>query len=300
MRTTDGGNEWEVVFFDTLMRSDTVDFQGVAAIDSMRAFFVAGRWPVADSFLGGQGSIVRYTYATEVAIQHKDTTYDFYGVHFVDGQNGWVVGGDDRDMDAVVLHTTNAGVNWSEQTVPSATRLLRAVEFVDAQNGWACGRSGTIIHTSDGGQTWELQSCPVDTTLFDIDFADTLSGMIAGNSVVLRTFDGGANWLRCLGGVEESRPTPARAGMRLTVTASPARGRVAFRTSELTGSFTVTLYDAAGSLVRALKLRGQGGSETVTWDGRDEAGNPARSGLYLARLSASAGTASSQFVFLRE
>jgi photosystem II stability/assembly factor-like uncharacterized protein len=275
-----------------------VDFQGLSLVGPDDGWLVAGRYPEGDSFWGGQGYIVHARADVDSFIKdlvRQDTMYDFFDVDFVDAQNGWIVGGCDRDMRAAVLHTSDGGAHWTEQLLPPGTRYLRAVDFADSVNGWACGRNGSVIHTSDGGLNWEAQYCPVDTTLFDIEFAGTQHGLIAGNSLVLYTTDGGAHWTRGLGGVAEQTTPPLQAEALVAV--SPARGRVPLRGRALQRSGRVVVRDVFGREVRVL---GCGAGDTVTWDGLDGAGRQVGNGLYLAQVRSAGETASARFVYLKE
>lgn len=206
LRTTTGGEEWEQVFLPKppFPQLDTAEYQGVWFLDHNYGFLVAGHWPQGDTFLGGQGIIAKTTNGGDSwVILRRDTTYDFYDVYFADYNTGWVVGGDDRNFRAVILHTTDGGNSWTQQTLPSGARFLRALKFISPTQGWACGRNGTIIHTSDGGNNWVLENSGADSTLFDIDFADSLRGMAAGTDVVVVTTDGGEHWSVSLIGIEE-------------------------------------------------------------------------------------------------
>lgn len=295
LKTTNGGTDWNMVFFNNPpYPSDTVDFYGLAFSSADTGWLVAGRFPEGgDTFAFGQGFITKTTdNCANWTLQLKDTVYDFFDVKCASSQEAWVVGGNDRTMNAVVLHTSDGGTSWQEQMVPTESRLLRGLEFI-GNHGWACGRNGTIIHTSDKGQTWQSQVSNVDTTLFDIDFADTLRGMVAGNSVVLVTIDGGNTWFRGLGAVGETPfpQEPARSG--LAVEQSPALGEVRFQLAGA-GLGELALYDAAGNLVRSLTVSGS----SVVWDGRDEAGQVMSSGLYLAQLRRSGQTHTARFVLL--
>ena len=71
-------------------------------------------------------------------------------------------------------------------------------------------------------------------------------------------------------------------------------------TLDAAGPARIVLYDAAGRRVRAL-LDGLcvAGENRVVWDGRDDAGQPAASGVYLARASAEGSTAVRRLVLLR-
>ncbi len=280
LHTTDGGGEWVMDFFpNPPFPGDTVDFQGLALVDGSTGYLVAGRFPEGDTFARGQGFIARHTAGGATELLRRDAVYDFYDVAIAGPARVWVVGGDDRTMRGVVLHSTDAGATWQEQTLPTGARFLRSVCFLDENNGWACGRNGTVVHTSDGGANWTLQSTGVDTTLFDIEFADAQRGMIAGNSVVLYTTDGGATWVRGFGGVAEGRAGSPRAA--LAVERNPALGSVRFAS---TGSSrgAIRVYDAAGKAVAEVP------AGVAIWDGRTSAGRKAGSGLYFARRGAEA------------
>ncbi len=66
---------------------------------------------------------------------------------------------------------------------------------------------------------------------------------------------------------------------------NPARGACALRlTLGRTSEVEVVLFDVAGRLLRTLsQARFEPGEHVVAWDGRDERGEPAASGLYLVR-----------------
>lgn len=295
LHTTDGGAEWRLEIFTDPQYPPYVDFQGLALVGQQSGWLVAGRYPEEDSFWGGQGFIVRVHESGGELVKElvrRDTMYDFFDVAFADAQTGWVVGGYDRTMRGCVLRTTDGGTNWDEQALPAGARYLRAVHFVDDRHGWACGRNGTIIRTTDGGTNWEMQYCPSDTTLFDIEFADTERGIVVGNSIVMYTTDGGAHWIRSFGGIgEDVASRPEVAGWRVQ---SPVRGRVDMGPPPASPGVVVRVYDASGRVVRRLT-----GASVAFWDGRDDAGRPVKSGLYLARVE-DAAPATVRFVYVRE
>uniref|UniRef100_A0A7C4CBE3 Photosynthesis system II assembly factor Ycf48/Hcf136-like domain-containing protein n=1 Tax=candidate division WOR-3 bacterium TaxID=2052148 RepID=A0A7C4CBE3_UNCW3 len=295
LRTSDGGGTWEMVILPTPpFRFDSTEFQGVCLVDEQNVWLAAGRFPIADSWTTGQGYIAHSTdFGENWQLVRRDTAFDFFDIHFADGQAGWVVGGDDRNMRAVVLHTPDGGATWNEQPVPPGARYLRGLCFVSSMQGWACGRNGTIIHTSDGGQTWVLQPTFVDTTFFDIEFADSLNGMAAGNSLVVKTTDGGQTWARCFGGVAEEPLQPRASRPALAAEPNPARGRVRFSTRRAGSGPSdgrILIHRADGRLVRALN------AASAVWDGRNEQGEVCRAGVYVARMERDGEPA--RFVFV--
>lgn len=74
---------------------------------------------------------------------------------------------------------------------------------------------------------------------------------------------------------------------------------IAFRLPER-GNVRLAVYDASGALVRRL-LDGvlEQGKHSATWDGRDGAGRPAGSGVYLCRLEAGTGALTRKMILLK-
>ena len=114
----------------------------------------------------------------------------FLSVFFLeDGQSGWAVG-----WSGTILHTTDGGQNWQNQSSGTSKSLL-SVHFANSQNGWAVGWSGTILHTTDGGLNWQDQSSGTSNGLSSVHFADRQNGWAVGESgTILHTTDGGLNW----------------------------------------------------------------------------------------------------------
>jgi photosystem II stability/assembly factor-like uncharacterized protein len=290
IRTTDGGNYWQQVIINYLPL-DTVDFYGVSFTDTLHGWMVAGRYPEVDSlgvhFKKGQGFIVYSNNGGDTSswiTQRHDAIYDFFDVKFKDTLEGWVVGGEDSMMGACVLHTTNGGHDWSLLAVPSSAKYLRALELVDGNKLWAVGRSGTIIYSSNGGNTWEVQSSSTDTTLFDVDFADSLRGLIAGNGIVLYTRDGGRNWLRSdISGFAEKEISNSIPVHSLNAFPNPFVKTTTINMPKLLSSHSeLRIYDALGNLITSHRLSTI--SPNFTWDGRDKQGKEVRPGIYFVMV----------------
>ena len=78
---------------------------------------------------------------------------DLWSTFFID-DTGWIVG-----EDGFIKKTTNAGLDWIQQT-SGTTITLRSVQFIDQNTGWICGDGGLIISTTNGGQIG--RNCPVE------------------------------------------------------------------------------------------------------------------------------------------
>lgn len=297
--TTDGGAEWnQKLVPDPPIPSETTEYNGVWFVNERIGWIVAGRWPSGDTFSGGQGYIVMTTdQGDNWQLLKVDTTYDFYDCWFRDSLTGFVVGGDDRTLRGVVLQTTDGGLTWNERPLPASARFLRSICFVSPSEGWACGRSGTIIHTTDAGQTWTLQPTAIDTTLFDIEFANHERGMASGNSIVLRTLDGGATWQPCFGAISEERRLEVGPGLTILVRENPAKSPVRFVVQGY-GDYVLTVHDPLGRTCWRSEGTNYGNVQHLSWDGRRPHGPDSTVGVYLVRLSSAGSVRTTRFVLL--
>ncbi|MDO8366252.1 MAG: YCF48-related protein [Saprospiraceae bacterium] len=124
--------------------------------------------------------------------QASGTTSHLLGIHFVDNNTGYAVGGS-----GVILKTINGGTNWVQQTSSNGNTLY-ATCFTDAAHGVAVGDGSTILHTADGGATWVPVASPVFAEMRAVWFLNASVGFITGGlpgvSTILKTTDGGLSW----------------------------------------------------------------------------------------------------------
>jgi photosystem II stability/assembly factor-like uncharacterized protein len=112
-----------------------------------------------------------------------------FNVQFVDTSNGWAVG-----EFGTVIHTSNGGINWTEQEYGRTDDILYC-SMISATTGWTVGDNGTILFTSDGGENWIEQESGISTGLNSVTFLDALNGWAVGDQeTILHTTDGGINW----------------------------------------------------------------------------------------------------------
>jgi len=123
---------------------------------------------------------------------------------FIDGLNGWAVGGELEDgVGSLVQRTTDGGRTWEVLYADGAGFPLQDVAFTDALHGWAVSSSGTLvgslIATTDGGHSWVEQfgAGPMES----VAFTDSLHGVVRGldgdspqRPITLITADGGRTW----------------------------------------------------------------------------------------------------------
>ncbi len=127
-------------------------------------------------------------------------------IHFVDENNGWVIGNSFSGKGRL-YHTTDGGENWELQL--SMFRDYSDVFFLTPLLGWMAAEDNSVCRSTDGGYSWDCHPVLGDELVGvkSVYFAnDTLGWM--GETLhrgVFVTTDGGESWHRqYLPGVEEN------------------------------------------------------------------------------------------------
>lgn len=245
LRTSDGGNTWVVKFFHSGASLQTVFF-----IDLNKGWAAGWGGTIVHTTDGGEtwsfqasglnpslfGSVVRAIYFTDAnngwAVGESDgvalvlytddggqtwtrqftglSNFFFADIHMVDVNEGWVVGAVGSNQN-LILHTTDGGLNWNDEsftlddTDPRGVFTLFAeVDFVDANHGWIfqgqLSFDGLSFRTTDGGQTWQPISGIVGRVQGG-DFINSNEGWVVGawigiesRGFIQHSTDGGATW----------------------------------------------------------------------------------------------------------
>ena len=107
-----------------------------------------------------------------------------YGVALVDTLTGWVC-----DSNGKIYKTTDGGTVWTAQT-SGASQALREIFFLDSQNGWAAGYGGVIRRTVNGGTNWTGTSSGTTADLYGCHFRSGSCGWVVGAGGVIRFWNG--------------------------------------------------------------------------------------------------------------
>ena len=115
----------------------------------------------------------------------------------------WAVGATSSNS-AAVVSTTNGGVTWNSQIIPTGLSTLNGVSCPTATQCWAVGATSSntaaIIATDDGGTTWSVQAAPGGTRVLNGVSCPTASSCraVGANAssvgVVIDTTDSGSTW----------------------------------------------------------------------------------------------------------
>ena len=287
-QTTNGGNYWDQIFTPWYR----AEYYGVSFVDQWDGWVVAG-YP--DSMATGQGMIIHSSDGglTWDSLYQVTDYEDFFDVHFFNLLDGIVVGGNESDYSPIILKTTDGGYTWNSISSPANTYYLRSVDFV-GEKGWAVGRFGTIIHTTDNGNTWAFQTNPSTSTLFDVDFSDTLHGIACGQNIILYTTDGGQNWHSTA--ITEQQPQNSNPRF-LEIFPNPFSEKTIIQVKASNSENHTTnlkIFDHTG---RLLQVKNLAGNKTI-WDGTDQSGQKLPQGIYFIQIQTAKEKEIKKVIFL--
>jgi photosystem II stability/assembly factor-like uncharacterized protein len=137
----------------------------------------------------------------------------------ISSTEGWACG------DAgTMLHTTNAGANWSLLTLTGSD--LHQLVFKDASNGLVVGDNGTVFTTTNGGTNWVSKNSGTSLQLRGVGFAGGSTFYAVGDDgAAVKSTDDGNTWttlnsgtterLLCVTAVDQNIWVGARNGLML-------------------------------------------------------------------------------------
>jgi photosystem II stability/assembly factor-like uncharacterized protein len=193
LKTTDGGNYWEVDEVVKPNLSTSIQF----IVENNIAFgFIFGSDFLSTSFeyLGGEPVGNSGNYPGWVGL-NSGTSQHIGGVDYISPFIAFAVGMRDPPGTGTgtILRTINGGQSWVRQA-SGVNAEFNAVSFSDVNNGIAVGYPSFIVHTTNSGTNWVQQTSPTNQTLIDVDMIDTSHAFICGDQVILYTSNGGTNW----------------------------------------------------------------------------------------------------------
>ncbi|MDD2889849.1 MAG: T9SS type A sorting domain-containing protein [bacterium] len=106
---------------------------------------------------------------------------------FIDAYRGWVC------CEGRLFGTTTGVDSLS----PLYNFPMNDIDFIDSLHGWAVGNGGAILYTDKCGvdSIWDTLTSGVTNNLRCVKFVDSLNGWVGGDGIILRTRDGGQNWV---------------------------------------------------------------------------------------------------------
>ncbi|MGA2625367.1 MAG: YCF48-related protein [Bacteroidota bacterium] len=291
LKTVDGGYYWQ----QTAPQFGTsINFASLCVSDSNRL------WAVGSDALNA-GRIFTSTDQgnswIETPIQPAPR---LNSVFFQRWNEGWAAGDSGK-----ILRTTNMGHTW--RLLPSpVTDDFYAVHFVNDSLGWVAGDGGTILRTTDGGFSWARLLSGTDHKLSAVHFLGSSVGWVMGDGgTILKSYDGGGTGIII---------TPPPVGTVNSIDSlqtypnpfNPAKGATSFtmRVSNSTVG-TITIYDILGRRIREIPfsvnvIPGQPTVKNIgSWDGVEESGKRAPSGMYFYVVQSPLFTVQQKIVLIK-
>lgn len=151
-----------------------LDVRGIGAPTTQRVFIATD-----DNSFDDGGSLFESNDGGVTWVQRNipiSLSSPFYGMFFLDSQNGWVYGNEN-------YRTTDGGTTWTELPFLGSTYFMK---FYTTSFGLTTGNFGTYI-SLDGGNSW-IES---PNGMYAFDFSDNLNGLGASDNGIYRTTDGG-------------------------------------------------------------------------------------------------------------
>jgi photosystem II stability/assembly factor-like uncharacterized protein/PKD repeat protein len=120
--------------------------------------------------------------------------YDF---HFFSSNVFVAVGTSAFGQNAVILKTTNGGLNWAisyQNSTGTWPNIINNVHFISNLIGIGVGTNGRILRTVNGGISWNVVNSGTTNELRDVVFNSLNEGVIVGDGIKMKSSNSGVNW----------------------------------------------------------------------------------------------------------
>ena len=186
MYSANGGNTWNT--FNYTVYNNFSDLQMLNA----NTGYISGRYGIfLKTTNGGE------TWDTSKSNNPVLVPYFNNGVHFINENTGWIVGGTAGiGGNTKIWKTTNGGTNWAEQVSAYSGPVGVKIEMYNASTGYMTHSIG-LQKTTNGGDNWSLTTAPAtgSVTYSPLKVLDSVTVVTGGNnSHVYRTVNGGTSW----------------------------------------------------------------------------------------------------------
>ena len=176
VKTTDGGQTWNVVYEHTGQWLTSVSFQTA----------------LAGIAVGDSGTILTTSNGgSSWTVINTPVIRDFSAVTFINSTTGYISGGTSNDSLRTILKTINGGATWTVVKDERGAKL-NDIYFVNNVLGYATGDSAALLKSTDGGQTWAPQIVTGTSgaeSFNAVRFYDAGFGVVAGKGGALYLFD---------------------------------------------------------------------------------------------------------------
>ncbi len=169
--TTDGGSTWTQAAIDSSLLSGYPVYK-FKFYNEQFGYACGGAIDIAGVIWRTTDSGKNWTAAGVSA----DQVFDLF---IIDSLNAITLSGDPEGFFGIAkIKTTDGGLNWGNEELPMFG-LSFAIDFRTASEGWSA--SGfKFLFSSDTGETWVEKIIPDSAIVYDLQFADSLTGFAVG------------------------------------------------------------------------------------------------------------------------
>lgn len=178
-KTTNGGQNWTTVYNLISIPGSEMEINDMYFLNTSTGWASSRDGSVMKTTNGGINFTANYT-----APFFRKSSVCFVGPLY-----GWTAGDSGR-----IAYTINGGINWTTLNSLS-TSHFKSIFFLTLNTGFVCGNNGIIYKSTNGGVNWSALNSLVTANLNSVYFLNPDTGWVAGINTVLKTTNGGLNWI---------------------------------------------------------------------------------------------------------
>jgi len=178
--TTDGGKNWSLCSFDSLI-SQGLPMRRIRFYDSMLVYASGG----AFDYGGVMWKSLNGGHTWHPMFVSPEPEFDF---KIINPSNVLAVGGD-LEYGAAEIYTTNQGMNWSYRNL-NCSGIATAIAFRTTAEVWAPTSLGGkwAVNTDSGDAAhWQCLPAPDSVSVYDVTFLSPIAGWAVGGFGRFRT-----------------------------------------------------------------------------------------------------------------
>jgi len=281
MKTIDGGDSWAIQYYDSTESDAGLVFSAIDFVDTLTGWAASSNSDKILKTVDGGNAWDEYNLNAPTAI---------WDIFFLTHDLGWAALGSEifaeEPMGGIgyIYHTIDGGQTWELQDDSAGDQFLD-IFFSDSLVGCAVGYRGQIFQTQDGGNNWYQSRSGTGKTLQSVFFVDSTLGWVAGNEgTILSNSYGGQLSIKYSDITDPvlldrqielfpAYPNPFNSFLNISFSLSIER------------NLKLSIFDLLGREVAILYNKVfNPGIYRLSWDGKNEKGQPLPSGIYFVEL----------------
>lgn len=311
--TSDSGNTWQIACQNLLVNR----ISGLKFVDSLNGYISGANtiyrttdggfsWTAPDSFILGFSTIDLFIVNKDTAWACGHTGNDPYmpliikttdgghlwniitafgdtldghvrSIAFLDGSYGWATVQPTHSYDNYLYKTIDSGQSWSLIWIAhegNDSAILKKIFALDSLHLKIISDVGNIRSSSDGGYTWNVEFRGYTGLMQAISMYDSTHGLVVGgpisdNTPLLLYYNSNLN--------EVDNRTIAPQTFEVSETyPNPFNSSCTWKIKEVPDE--IIIYDVTGALIKKIAPL----SNLISWDGKNNSGQDASSGIYFS------------------